>query len=147
MAHVPGLISPFEKVGGIVYFARMLSKIRLHSKGELPEEYVEYFGKGGNLFDGRCCRFLSIDHPELVVRVSQGGTDEEILEWAFQVGRKPSEEDIEIWNGFMSKRGWNDESSERLQFRIREAGMPEDGSIQTMFQFIDADEGRPIRPR
>jgi len=147
MAHVTGLRSPFEKVGGIVYFARMLSKIRLHSQGELPQEYVEFLGEGGNVFDRRCCRFLGVNYAALVDRVSQGGEDEEILAWAFQTGRQLSEEEVEIWNGFMTKRGWNDEASDRLQFRIREAGLPEDGSIQTMFQFIDADEGRPITPR
>ena len=33
---VSGSRSSFEKVGGIVYFGRMLDKIRLHSAGRLP---------------------------------------------------------------------------------------------------------------
>jgi hypothetical protein len=36
---VPGLRSSYEKVGGIVYFGRMLDKIRLHASGRLPEGY------------------------------------------------------------------------------------------------------------
>jgi hypothetical protein len=36
---VPGLRSLYEKVGGIVYFGRMLDKIRLHASGRLPEGY------------------------------------------------------------------------------------------------------------
>jgi hypothetical protein len=36
---VPGLRSSFEKVGGIVYFGRMLDKIRLHAAGRLPDGY------------------------------------------------------------------------------------------------------------
>ena len=50
--------SPAEKIGGLVYFGRMLDKIRAHAKGELPAEYVEKLGSG---FDGRCVRFLGID--------------------------------------------------------------------------------------
>jgi Domain of unknown function (DUF5069) len=36
---VEGLRSPYEKVGGLVYFGRMLDKIRLFAKDELPSEY------------------------------------------------------------------------------------------------------------
>jgi len=34
-----GLRSPYDKVGGLLYFGRMLDKIRSHAKGELPLEY------------------------------------------------------------------------------------------------------------
>jgi len=36
MSHVPGLRSPYVKVGRLVYFGRMLDKIRLHAAGRLP---------------------------------------------------------------------------------------------------------------
>jgi hypothetical protein len=42
----------------------------------------------------------------------------------------------------MRKRGWNDDVSEMLTRRKREAGMERRAEIETMFQFIDADEGR-----
>jgi hypothetical protein len=42
----------------------------------------------------------------------------------------------------MRKRGWNDEVSEILQRRKKEAGMMGRSDIQTVFEFIDADEGR-----
>jgi hypothetical protein len=42
----------------------------------------------------------------------------------------------------MRKRGWNDEVSEILQGRKKEAGMMDRSGIQTAFQFKDADEGR-----
>jgi Domain of unknown function (DUF5069) len=35
---VPGLRSAYKKVDGIVYFARMIDKIRLHQAGMLPED-------------------------------------------------------------------------------------------------------------
>ena len=31
--------SPYDMVGGVIYFARMLDKIRLHASGLLPEAY------------------------------------------------------------------------------------------------------------
>ena len=137
--NVPGLRSPHVKTGGIVHFARMLDKIRLHAKGALPLEYHANLGDG---FDGRCVSFLGIQYPALVERVKQGGTDEEILEWAFAHGRKPAEDEIEVWNDFMRKRGWNDSGSERLKQRKTESGFPERNDIQTFFDYIDMDEGR-----
>ena len=127
------------KTGGICHFARMLDKIRLHAAGKLPKDYQSNLGGG---FDERCISFLWIDYPALVARVKQGGSDAEILEWAFGQGRKPSEEEIEVWNEFMRKRGWNDPGTERLQLRKTESGFPDRADIQTFFDYIDMDEGR-----
>jgi uncharacterized protein DUF5069 len=138
MLRVP-LRSPSEKVGGLFYFGRMLDKIRLHARDELPSDYHANLGKG---FDEKCVRFLRVDYYELVERVKRGGSDEEILDWCFTAGRKPSEDDVYVWNEFMRKRGWNDEVSEMVLQRKAEAGMTDRSDIQTSFQFIDADEGR-----
>ncbi len=40
MPHIPGLRSPYAKVGRLVFFGRMLDKIRLRAAGKLPVEYV-----------------------------------------------------------------------------------------------------------
>jgi hypothetical protein len=134
-----GLRSPFSRVGGLVHFGRMLDKIRAHATGELHPDYQANLGKG---FDERCVQFLRVDYGQLVERVKQGGTDEEILQWCFGKGRQPPEDEIYVWNEFMRKRGWNDEVSETLKRRKKEAGMAGRSEIETMFAFIDADEGR-----
>jgi gluconokinase len=139
---VPGLRSCYDKIGGIVYFGRMLDKIRLYADGKLPAEYHENLGTG---FDGRCCNFLHVKYEDVAARVKLGGSDEDILQWCFEQGRKPTDEEIEIWNGFMSKRGWRDESSGRLAQRKKEAGFEHRADIQTMFDHIDADERRQPR--
>ena len=78
------LRSPNEKVGGLFYFGRMLDKIRLHARGELPPDYHENLGKG---FDEKCVTFLQINYDQLVERVKRGGSDEEILAMVLQ--RRP----------------------------------------------------------
>ena len=138
MATFP-LRSPSEKLGGLFYFGRMLDKVRLHAKSELPLEYHANLGKG---FDEKCVTFLRVNYDQLVERVKKGGTDEEILQWCFSVGRRPTESDVYVWNEFMRKRGWNDEVSEILKRRKAEAGMSDRSDIETSFQFIDADEER-----
>lgn len=67
MAHVPGLRSPYEKVGRLVYFGRMLDKIRLLAAGQLPAEYAANVGEANPMFlDARACRFLGVAHAELL---------------------------------------------------------------------------------
>jgi len=93
-------------------------------------------------FDARCCRFLGVTYGALEAETLKGDkSDVELLEWAFQHGRRPSEEDIEVWNAFMTKRGWRDAGTQRLNERLAEIGLPP-GTVQTMFEFIDLDEGR-----
>src|SRR5215470_4115401 len=134
-----GLRSPYDKVDGIVYLGRMIDKIRLHSAGQLPAEYLASLGESW-AFDGRCSRFLGIQYPELTARVKAGTSESELLEWVYNNGRKPSEEEVEIWNAFMQKRGWRDETSARLLERKQEWGIVSD-RVLTSFDFIDADEG------
>jgi hypothetical protein len=49
-----------------------------------------------------------------------------------------------MWNEFMRKRGWNDDLSQTLQRQKKREAMLSRSEIQTVFQFIDADEGRPV---
>ncbi|HUR60161.1 MAG TPA: DUF5069 domain-containing protein [Opitutaceae bacterium] len=138
---VPGLRSAYDEVGGIVYFGRMLDKIRLKARGELPTDYnigtKEWYD-----FDSRCTRFLKIKYAALRARVLEGGSDAQVLRWCFRHGRKPAAEEIEIWNTFMRKRGWRDTSSAGLEHDKRAAGLADQSEIVTWFDLFDADEGR-----
>jgi hypothetical protein len=138
---IPGLRSAYDEVGGIVYFGRMLDKIRLKARGELPAGYntgtKEWYD-----YDARCTRFLRIKYPALKRRTLQGGSDLQILRWCFKQGRKPGSEEIAIWNTFMRKRGWKDESSSGLETEKRVAGLSDRSDIVTWFDLFDAEEQR-----
>jgi len=142
--HVPNLRSPYDQIGGIRYIGRMFDKIRLNAAGQLPEDYHANLGKG---FDARALTFLDIDYPSVVERVKEGGTDEELLKWCFQRGRLPKDEEIEIWNEFMRKRGWNDDGTPMVLKRLADIHCEHRTDIQTSFDFIDLDEGRDPRER
>lgn len=131
--------SPKDQTSGIVYFGRMVDKIRLMQAGNLHPDLHANLGKG---FDGRVLSFFGVDYESLRERVLQGGTDEEILEWCWERGNRPTDEQIEVWNDFMIKRGWKDVLADTLARRKKESGFEERGDIETMFQYIDADEGR-----
>ena len=133
--------SPKETVGGLAYFARMLDKIRLQARGELGSDYQKNFGAPFTA-DGACCAFLQIDHAKLCERVSVGGTDEEILEWCYQHGRRPTEFDLRLWNSFTEKLGWRDFASARLREAKKTLGIEHRDDIDTIPKLIDYDEGR-----
>ena len=139
---IPGLRSPYDQVNGLVYFGRMLDKIRLAAAGKLPQGWQPSRGTAlKGTFDARCCNLLHVDYAALEAETLKGGSDAEMLAWAFAHGRQPSEEEIEVWNGFMTKRGWRDSGTQRLNERLAEIGLPP-GTVETMFEFIDLDEGR-----
>lgn len=123
----------------MIYFARMLDKIRLHASGNLREDFCDNLGSG---LDGRCANYLRVDYADLTNRVTLGGIDEEILHWCYQIGRELNEGDIFIWNQYLKKVGWNDGTTEILIRRKKESGLESRDEIQTMVDYFDYDEGR-----
>ena len=135
--------SPRDQIGGIVLLGRILDKIRLNAReGSLPPGYHLGLIPGSRTFDDRVCRFLNVDFDALSARTLQGGTDEEILEWCFENGRKPDAEQIEVWNTFMLKRGWRDSASAGLVKQRAEAGLDHREDLVTFFDMMDVEEGR-----
>ena len=150
MPSVPGLRSPYAKVGRLVYFGRMLDKIRLQSAGKLPDDYIDNLGPAKpTVFDARCCEFLRVPYEDLKRWTLQGAGDEEVLERAEKAGGRRTDAECSMWNCFMAKRGWHDraEVTARLRLRIAESGL-QGRPIETFFDYIDFDEGRdPIAAR
>jgi len=132
---VPGLRDSAEQVAGVVVVGRMVAKIRLHAQGKLPGDY-----KRGTGTDARVCRFLQVEYPAVVERVLAGAKDEEVLEWCFAQGRRPNDEELFIFNAFLSKRGWRDNQTHELEQMKRERGFADRTDIQTFFDFHKADE-------
>lgn len=131
--------SPFDETKGLRYFARMLDKIRLRAGDQLDPDYHANMGRG---MDKRLTKFLRVDYPTVQARTEEGGTDSEILEWCFTQGRRLDDNDIEIWNAFSSKLGWNDFASDHLAKLKAEAGLADRHDIQTIGQLFEVEEGR-----
>ena len=134
--------SPRHQIGGIYILARILDKIRLHAEGKLPAGYHVGVVPGNRTFDDRVCKFLGVDFAALAARTLEGSTDDEVLDWCFANGRRPDAEQIEIWNGFMSKRGWRDSAQSGFDSAKAEAGFATRDDIQCYFDLMDAEEGR-----
>jgi len=133
--------SPKEMTKGMMYFPRMLDKIRLHARGELGEEYHPNLGRP-HTADGACTNFLRINYGVLTQRVLKGGTDEEILDWCYTNGRRLNEGDLLVWNSFVSKLGWNDFATPVLDEGKQTHGITERTDISTVCDLIDFEEQR-----
>ena len=135
--NIPGLRSDHEKVGGLVFFGRMLDKIRLHAQGGLPSDYNR-----GSGFDARVCRYLRVEYSALVTKALEESDDAKVLEWSYTNGRRLTDDDVVVFNGFLSKRGWRDEVSEWVKEQKAKLGLSHRDDIQTAFDVHGADEGR-----
>ena len=142
MLHPP-FRGPRERVGGLCHFGRLLDKIRLHHRGELPEEYRPNFGLRFGL-DGHLCGFLGVEFDALSERVRAGGTDEEIAEWCFARGLRPNKVQARVWNEFARKVGWNDRVSQFVANTLREDGTTDRPDLCTAFDTMDFREGRRV---
>ncbi|MEP6821432.1 MAG: DUF5069 domain-containing protein [Chthoniobacterales bacterium] len=131
--------SPKEMTGGMMWFPRLIDKIRLHARGELSEDYHANLGEG---FDKRCLGFLRVDYANLCERTLAGGTDEEVLDWCFEKGRPLDKGDLFIWKSFVSKFGWNDVATNRLNELKEKFGFGDRKDIVTIAELLDLDEGR-----
>lgn len=140
MMKIEGLKGCYEKTGNMFYFARLCSKIRVHATGELPEDYFDMLGDG---FDGRTCRYLGVHYTDVKAHVLSGLSDEDVLEWCQTNGRRLTDEEVLIYNSFMSKRGWrDDETAKFIPELIENYGVEDNGKLLTDFDVIEMDEGR-----
>jgi hypothetical protein len=130
---------PLEETAGLMYFPRMVGKIRLHAAGRLWEDLHANLGIGS---DAACVEFLHVDYEALRARVLEGGSDEELLAWCEEHGRPLNATDKRVWNYYTSKLGWNDHITEILAKRKADAGLADRDDIQTIAHYIDVDEGR-----
>lgn len=135
--------SDYVEVRGVVFFARMLHKIRLKNAGRLSEDY----GVGvtnPTSFDARFCRYWGVDFDRITALVLAGKSNEEVFDTLFE-GRYLNPEHVLCWNSFIVKRGWRDGVAEELEREKQASGLGDRGDIQTFVDFHDVDEGRKPR--
>ena len=140
-------VSDHVKTRGVVYFARMVDKIRLHAAQKLPADYVSHLGFADvTSFDARCCRFWGLTYDQVKTRTLIGGTNEEIFDDLF-AGRQPlNVEQVFVWNLFLLKRGWRDSGTPGVVAEKAAAGVPDRSDVQTYVDMHDIDEGRQPQP-
>lgn len=132
--------SPKDEIDGLPYFLRLCHKVRLFAADELHSDYQSNLGKG---FDLWICQLLQVEYAELSEFItSHGADDRAALDWCYENGAKPVSPVKEWWCSYMRNRGFNDDLSDKLQIRIKDAGFDTQSNLDSFFDFIDAEEGR-----
>ena len=135
-------VSAHVETFGIIFFARMVDKIRLQARGVLPPGY--HLGVSGDptAFDVRFCRFWEVSYDEIAAKTLEGVTTEEVFRHAFRNRTPPTDIQILVWNAFLSKRGWRDTGTPGLIAGKAANGLADRADIQTYVDLQDVEEGR-----
>lgn len=129
-------------VDGLVYFPRMLDKIRLQAAGRLGPEYHPFLGEG---FDGRLCRFLGVSYAFVRELVLAGGADREILIRCLATGQARTAEEVQAWSQEAAAFGRAEAAAgsyQRLEENKAAQGLAHRADILTFFDFYEVDEKR-----
>ena len=131
--------SPRETMCGWVYLPRFIDKIRLHLAGKLHADYQENLTKG---FDGTWLKAAGLTAENFIEVVKNSITDGQIADWvAKNVQRSDAQK--KAFNDFVLNRGRDDEAAKaRLKMRKEESGLSHRDDLQTIVDYIDADEKR-----
>ena len=88
-------VTDYKKTKGLIYFARMLDKIRLHAAGRLADGY--FVGvEDPTFFDSRCTRLLGVDYDELAKRGWRDEGSADLVEAKKRAGWE-NRDDIQTW--------------------------------------------------
>jgi Domain of unknown function (DUF5069) len=128
-----------ESMCGWVYLPRFVDKIRLHLSGKLHSDYQENFTKG---FDGAWLKAAGVQAEIFIQVVKNSVTDGQVADWVAKNVKK-TDADKKAFNDFVLNRGRDDDAGKaRLKMRKAESGLAHRDDIQTIVDYIDADEKR-----
>lgn len=138
-------VSDHVETFGIIYFARMVDKIRLRARGVLPPGYNLGVTGDPTAFDARFCRFWEVSYDEIAAKTLEGADTQAVFTHAFRNRPHPNDDQKLVWNSFLAKRGWRDSGSPGLVAEKAENGWAARDDIQTYVDLHDVEEGRAPR--
>jgi hypothetical protein len=128
-----------ETMCGWVHLPRFVDKIRLHLAGTLHADYQENLTKG---FDGAWLKAAGVPAESFIEVVKNSITDGQVADWVAKNVQK-TDAQKKAFNDFVLNRGRDEESAKaRLKMRKEQAGLGHRDDLQTIVDYIDADEKR-----
>jgi Domain of unknown function (DUF5069) len=136
------LRSPRESLGGYILLPRLIDKVRLHARGELPQPYVANLLGTGITLDGRFLAFTGLIAEALRDAILSSPSDDEVLAWVQQHARPTTPSDQQAWAKEIE--GYRPDAA-LLEYRKRMypelVTLIDVGSLSVL-NLIDMDEGR-----
>jgi hypothetical protein len=135
--------SPFEKLAGCYYLARLTDKIRLELQGQLSEDYRPYlFHKHGA--DTQFIQYFGLTKEQVIDAVKSSNNDDLVMGGWFEQSAGLDEEKRNKWNEFSVNLGKEGHPMARSLAWAKQNFVPHcsDPAIDTVFKAIEWDEGR-----
>ncbi len=129
---------------------RLIDKVRLKSRGELPEEYhpnlLRPLAPEIGLFplDGRFLAFKELDPRELEAAILQLSDDAAVLAWVESHGRQRNEREKEEWRRSIEEAPADERRTAHRKRSYPALAHRSDIGELSPFDLIDLDEGRPL---
>lgn len=136
------LRSPRASLGGYVLLPRLIDKVRLLAKGQLPQAYVTNVLKPGVTLDGRFLTYTGVDAESLRQAILSSQTDEEVLAWIQTHAKPTTAEDNRVWAEQLGEYRPDDSIVEYRKRVYPELASAIDIASLSVFDLIDLDEGR-----
>ncbi len=141
--------SPREKLGGYVILPRLIEKVRLQDRGQLPPVYEpNLLSESPMTLDGKFLAFTGLDREQLKQAILASESDASVLAWVEGHAKPHSSDEKRRWaESIQSYRP----DAARIQYRKElypELAVGVDFGALDVFDLIDMDEGRlPIPDR
>lgn len=136
------LRSPREALGGYVILPRLIDKVRLHARGQLPQEYVGNLLKPGLSLDGWFLTFTDLDAEQLQRVILSSDTDEPVLTWVKRHAQPHTESEQRQWASRIEAYRPVPDTAQRRRESYSEMASIIDVATLSVFDLIDMDEGR-----
>ena len=131
-----------EKLGGMVFVPRTIDKMRAYINGTVGE-YSSHRGLSNRTFT-----LFGVTPEQFEQAVRENPTDEGVLQWLYQHGKRPSQEEIEAYNQAVLSAGpQNEEGMARFRANLERLGFGDRTDVKTHVDAEDLEEGREVPRR
>ena len=136
------LRSPRESLGGYILLPRLIDKVRLFAKGELPQTYAANLLGTDYTLDGQFIAFTGLNAEALRQAIMSSRSDEEVLAWVREHAKPVTELDKQVWAEQIERYRPNAALTDYRRRAYPELATRIDVSSLSVLDLIDMDEGR-----
>ena len=140
------LRSSHESLGGYIVLPRLIDKVRLLAKGDLPEPYAANVLGAEYTLDGRFLSFTGLDAEALRQAILSHRTDDEVLAWVQHHAKRATLSEIQAWAKEVDSYRPDAALVEYRRRLYPDLSARIDVTCLSVLDLIDIDEGRlPIK--
>jgi hypothetical protein len=141
------LRSPRETLDGYIILPRLIDKVRVQARGELPAAYQRNLLHRGVTLDGRFLAFTELEGEALRTVILSCETDEPVAQWVAQHATRHSADEKQRWAAEVEGyRPIGRVLLLYLQSTVPDLAAQIDCALVSLLDLIDMDEGRLAIP-